>query len=99
MRFGRKISEKISNHHGKQSRRYRQRQLEHSRATELQGETVPHRSLNCPADEYFEISYHGMRAIGLNPSNADFETEFDASLPKVNVVSQDIGRSILNLIQ
>jgi nitrogen-specific signal transduction histidine kinase len=27
-----------------------------------------------------------------------FETDFDASLPKINVVPQDMGRVILNLI-
>ncbi|MCB0710614.1 MAG: hypothetical protein KDC15_14670, partial [Chitinophagaceae bacterium] len=30
--------------------------------------------------------------------NAKFETDFDPSLPKINVVPQDIGRVILNLI-
>jgi nitrogen-specific signal transduction histidine kinase len=30
--------------------------------------------------------------------NVDFKTELDPDLPKVNVVQQDIGRVILNLI-
>ena len=30
--------------------------------------------------------------------NADFKTEFDETLPKINVIPQDIGRVLLNLI-
>ena len=30
--------------------------------------------------------------------NADFKTNFDESLPKVKVITQDLGRVILNLI-
>jgi len=30
--------------------------------------------------------------------NAKFETDFDSSIPKINVITQDIGRVILNLI-
>jgi signal transduction histidine kinase len=43
------------------------------------------------------LAYHGLRAKEKS-FNAQFETDFDLSLPKVNVVSQDIGRVILNLI-
>jgi two-component system, NtrC family, sensor kinase len=30
--------------------------------------------------------------------NAEYKTEFDESLPKINVIPQDIGRVLLNLI-
>jgi len=86
-------SEKI-NHHGKRAGDIVKGMLEHSRKST--GEKVP-TDLNALADEYLRLSYHGMRAKDKS-FNADFETEFDASLPKVNVVSQDIGRVILNLI-
>jgi signal transduction histidine kinase len=53
--------------------------------------------INELADEYLRLAYHGMRAKDKS-FNADFKTEFDESLPKINVVSQDIGRVLLNLI-
>ena len=43
------------------------------------------------------LSYHGLRAKDKS-FNAKFETEFDPSLPKINVVPQEMGRVILNLI-
>ena len=33
-----------------------------------------------------------------NSFNVDFKTEIDASIPKINVIPQDIGRVLLNLI-
>ncbi|TPV32761.1 GHKL domain-containing protein [Paucihalobacter ruber] len=53
--------------------------------------------INALADEYLRLSYHGLRARDKN-FNADFSTDFDPDLPKVNVVPQDIGRVLLNLI-
>ncbi|HQW96427.1 MAG TPA: ATP-binding protein, partial [Saprospiraceae bacterium] len=47
--------------------------------------------------EYLRLAYHGLRAKDKS-FNAQFETDFDASLPKINVVPQDMGRVILNLI-
>jgi signal transduction histidine kinase len=49
------------------------------------------------ADEYLRLSYHGLRAMDKN-FNADYKTDFDPNLPKVNVVPQDIGRVLLNII-
>ena len=43
------------------------------------------------------MAYHGLRAKD-NSFNADFKTEFDESLPKIEVIPQDIGRVLLNLI-
>jgi signal transduction histidine kinase len=53
--------------------------------------------INALCDEYLRLSYHGLRAKDKS-FNAKFETDFDASLPKINVVPQDIGRVVLNLI-
>ena len=47
-------------------------------------------------DEYLRLSYHGLRAKDKN-FNADFKTDFDESIGKINVVPQDIGRVLLNL--
>ena len=54
------------------------------------------------ADEYLRLSYHGMRAKNSNhvmaQFNADYELIIDENLPSINVVPQDIGRVLLNLI-
>jgi signal transduction histidine kinase len=42
------------------------------------------------------LSYHGLRAKDKD-FNADFKTNFDQSLGKIDVVPQDIGRVLLNL--
>jgi two-component system, NtrC family, sensor kinase len=42
------------------------------------------------ADEYLRLAYHGLRAKDKS-FNADFVTDFDESLPKINVIPQDIG--------
>ena len=47
-------------------------------------------------DEYLRLSYHGLRAKDKN-FNADFKTEFDETIGKINIVPQDIGRVLLNL--
>ena len=86
-------SEKI-NLHGKRADSIVKGMLEHSRANK--GEKAP-TDLNALADEFVRLSYHGLRAKDKS-FNADFKTNFDPNLPKVNVIPQDIGRVLLNLI-
>ncbi|HEY2348979.1 MAG TPA: ATP-binding protein, partial [Puia sp.] len=43
------------------------------------------------------LAYHGYRAKE-KFFNAKLETDFDKGIEKINVVSQDIGRALLNLI-
>jgi len=85
--------EKI-NHHGKRADAIVKGMLQHSRKSEGKKEST---DINALCDEYLRLSYHGLRAKDKS-FNAKFETDFDASLPKINVVQQDIGRVILNLI-
>ncbi len=85
--------EKIS-HHGKRADAIVKGMLAHSRSGK--GEKA-HTDLNALAEEYLKLSYHGLRAKD-KTFNADFKTDFDPNLPKVNVVPQDIGRVLLNLI-
>jgi signal transduction histidine kinase len=85
--------EKI-NHHGKRADAIVKGMLAHSRTSS--GEKVE-TDINAIADEYLRLSYHGLRAKDHN-FNADFKTDFDPNLPKVNVIPQDIGRVLLNLI-
>jgi signal transduction histidine kinase len=68
--------------------------LQHSRSSSGQKEPT---DLNALADEYLRLSYHGLRAKDKS-FNADFKLEVDDNLPKVDVVPQDIGRVLLNLI-
>ena len=68
--------------------------LQHSRTSSGQKELT---DLNVLCDEYLRLSYHGLRAKDKS-FNAKFETDFDATLEKINVLPQDIGRVILNLI-
>ncbi len=85
--------EKI-NHHGKRAADIVKGMLQHSRTGSGQKELT---DLNALGDEYLRLAYHGLRAKDKS-FNAKFETYLDLTLPKVNVMLQDIGRVILNLI-
>jgi two-component system, NtrC family, sensor kinase len=85
--------EKIS-HHGKRASSIVKGMLEHSRTSSGIKELT---DINALADEYLRLSYHGLRAKN-KQFNSDFKTNFEENLPKINVVSQDFGRVILNLI-
>ncbi len=85
--------EKI-NLHGKRASSIVTGMLEHSRAST--GERVL-TDINKLADESLRLSYHGLRAKD-KTFNSDFELISDPNLPKINVISQDIGRVLINLI-
>jgi signal transduction histidine kinase len=68
--------------------------LQHSRSNSSQKEPT---DINALAVEYLRLSYHGFRAKDKS-FNADFRLDADETLPKINVVQQDIGRVLLNLI-
>jgi signal transduction histidine kinase len=86
-------SEKI-NHHGKRAESIVKGMLQHSRASTGQKEPT---DINALADEYLRLAYHGLRAKDKS-FNATIKTEFDNSIGKVNIIPQDIGRVMLNLI-
>jgi signal transduction histidine kinase len=85
--------EKI-NHHGKRADAIVKGMLQHSRTSSGQKELI---DINALADEYLRLAYHGLRAKEKS-FNADFKTDFDPDLPKIEVIPQDIGRVLLNLI-
>ena len=85
--------EKI-NHHGKRADAIVKGMLEHSRAGS--GERVP-TDINALTDEYLRLAYHGLRAKDKS-FNADLQTNFDPNIGLVNIIPQDIGRVVLNLI-
>jgi len=80
-------------HHGKRADGIVKGMLQHSRASTGQKEAT---DINGLADEYFRLAYHGLRAKDKS-FNAELVSEFDADLPLVEVVPQDIGRVLLNL--
>jgi len=80
--------------HGKRADAIVKGMLQHSRAGSGEKELT---DLNVLADEYLRLAYHGLRAKD-KTFNANIKTHFDEGLGKVNVVPQDIGRVILNLI-
>ena len=86
-------SEKI-NHHGKRADAIVKGMLQHSRANSGQNEPT---DINALADEYLKLAYHGLRAKDKS-FNAITKTAFDNSIGKINIMPQDIGRVILNLI-
>jgi two-component system, NtrC family, sensor kinase len=86
-------NEKI-NLHGKRADAIVKGMLQHSRATSGQKEPS---DINALADEYVRLAYHGIRAKDKS-FNAEIKTDFDNSVGKVNIIPQDIGRVILNLI-
>jgi two-component system NtrC family sensor kinase len=85
--------EKI-NHHGKRADAIVKGMLQHSRASSGQREST---DINVLADEYLRLAYHGFRAKDRS-FNAKFKTDFDPLLGRINVVPQEIGRVLLNLI-
>jgi signal transduction histidine kinase len=85
--------EKI-NHHGKRADAIVKGMLQHSRATSATKEPT---DINKLADEYLRLAYHGLRAKDKS-FNATLKTDYDESIGNINIIPQDIGRVILNLI-
>jgi two-component system NtrC family sensor kinase len=84
--------EKIRNH-GKRADNIVKGMLQHSRTGSSLREPT---DLNKLADEYLRLAYHGLRAKD-KTFDAELKTNFDSALPLINVVTQDIGRVLLNL--
>ena len=68
--------------------------LQHSRSSSGVKEPT---DINALADEYLRLAYHGLRAKDKS-FNAIMKTDFDESIGNINIIPQDIGRVILNLI-
>jgi len=81
-------------HHGKRADGIVKGMLQHSRSSSGVKEPT---DINALADEYLRLAYHGLRAKDKS-FNATMKSDFDESIGNINVVPQDIGRVILNLI-
>jgi len=86
-------SEKI-NLHGQRASSIVKGMLEHSRKSTGVKEPT---DINKLCDEFVRLSYHGLRAKDKD-FNCDYKLDLDPNLPLANVVSQDIGRVLLNII-
>ena len=89
-----KDNEQKINHHGKRADAIVKGMLQHSRSSSGVKEPT---DINALADEYLRLAYHGLRAKDKS-FNATLHTDFDENIGKVNIIPQDIGRVILNLI-
>ncbi|TXD70023.1 GHKL domain-containing protein [Aequorivita lipolytica] len=85
--------EKIA-HHGKRADGIVKGMLQHSQKNTGEKEFT---DINKLADEYLRLAYHGLRAKDKS-FNATLETDYDDSIGKIEIVPQDIGRVVLNLI-
>jgi signal transduction histidine kinase len=89
-----KANEEKINHHGKRADAIVKGMLQHSSSSSGKKEPT---NINKLADEYLRLAYHGLRAKDKS-FNATMKTDFDESIGNINIIPQDIGRVILNLI-
>ncbi len=80
--------------HGKRADAIVKGMLQHSRSNSGVKEPT---DINALCDEYLRLSYHGLRAKDKS-FNATMKTDFDKTIGNINIIPQDIGRVILNLI-
>ncbi len=89
-----KDNEEKINHHGKRADAIVKGMLQHSRSSNGLKEPT---DINALCDEYLRLSYHGLRAKDKS-FNATLKTDFDPAIGDIKIISQDIGRVILNLL-
>jgi two-component system NtrC family sensor kinase len=89
-----KMSLEKINIHGKRADGIVKSMLQHSRTSTGKKEPT---DINVLADEYLRLAYHGLRAKDKS-FNAAIKTDYDENIGLVKIISQDIGRVILNLI-
>ena len=89
-----KENEEKINHHGKRADAIVKGMLQHSRSSSGVKEPT---DINALANEYLRLAYHGLRAKDKS-FNATMKTDFDNSIGNINIIPQDIGRVIFNLI-
>ena len=94
-----KDNEEKIKHHGKRADAIVRGMLQHSRVSSGQKEPT---DINALANEYLRLAYHGFRAkdslFNAIPIAIGIETDFDTSIGKINIIPQDIGRVLVNLV-
>ena len=89
-----KENEEKINHHGRRADAIVKGMLQHTRTSSGEKKLT---DINALTAEYLRLAYHGFRAKDKS-FNAKLETNFDNSIREINIVPQDIGRVILNLV-
>jgi signal transduction histidine kinase len=85
-------NEQKINQHGKRADGIVKGMLQHSRTSSGAKEQT---DINALADEYLRLAYQGLRKD--RSLDVALETAFDSSLPKIEVIPQEVGRVLLNL--
>jgi len=85
--------EKI-NQHGKRADAIVKGMLQHSRSSTGVKEPT---DINALVDEYLRLAYHGYRAKDKS-FNVNLQTSLDATIGSIEIIPQEMGRVILNLI-
>jgi signal transduction histidine kinase len=80
--------------HGRRADNIVKNMLQHSRK---QSGAIEHTDINLLTEEYIKLSYHGFKAKN-KMFNCTINTSFDNSIEKMNVVPEDIGRLLINLL-
>lgn len=80
-------------HHGKRADSIVKSMLQHSRKNSDQRMPT---DINALVDEYLQLSYHGFRRKD-KLFNVAIQTRYDERIGKIEVISQDIARVLLNL--
>jgi len=81
------------NHHGKRASSIVRGMLGHARTSGNQKEPT---DINDLIDECVRLSFHGLR-VKDQTFNAEFSMQLDKHLPIIPLISQDMGRVLLNL--
>jgi signal transduction histidine kinase len=87
-------NEQKINHHGKRADAIVKGMLQHSRSSIGVKEQI---DINKLADEYLRLAYHGLRAKDKS-FNATMKIDYDENIGTINIIPQEMGRVILNLI-
>ncbi len=87
-------NEKKVAHHGNRADAIVKGMLQHSSRSSGVKEPT---DINALTDEYLRLAFHGIRAKDKS-FNATIKKDFDGSAGTVNIIPQDIGKVILNLI-
>jgi signal transduction histidine kinase len=85
--------EKI-NYHGKRADAIVKGMLQHSRSSKGLLELT---DINNLCDECIRLAYHGLKAKNMD-FNVGITTDFDKDIVKINIIPQEIGRVILNIL-
>jgi len=82
------------NQHGRRADSIVKNLQQHARTNSSDAELT---DVNFLADEYLKLSYHGVRAR--DPLfTANIKTSFDVGIERINVVPQDVGRVLMNIL-